>query len=198
MVAACYPDYDDDVFSLLLGLANDSHWGVREEITWAFVELMEKDSQKVYPRFQKRISHSSANICRAVVVAAQGVGNSRNPEFASPLLELLEPLLSDRNTYVRKNLGPFALGDGLARYYPDVAFDYLHKWASSSDEQVRWNVAMSMSSTATFTYPEEALPVLEELATDQRKYVWRAVISSLIRIAGKHPSLVCRTMANWY
>ena len=30
-------------------------------------------------------------------------------------LRLLEPLMADRSQYVRKNLGPYAIGDGLLR-----------------------------------------------------------------------------------
>jgi 3-methyladenine DNA glycosylase AlkC len=197
IVAACYPVHPRETLELLLSLADDPYWAVREEITWAFAEVMNEDFDTFYPRLKKLVCRSSENVRRAIAVAAQRVGKSRNPAYAHPLFQLIEPLLSDQAGYVRKNLGPFALGDGLVKYYPEVGFEYLHKWSANTEAQVRWNVAMSVSSTAGFRHPHEATNLLEELARDERKYVRGALIAALKRLAGKHPEIVRTAMANW-
>ena len=197
LVANCYPKYYDDVLTIMMNLSNDENWGVREEITWAFTELFEKDFKNVYPVFQGWIINESPRVRRAIAVGAQRFGKSRKPQFAEPIFQLIEPLMSDSDEYVRRNLGPFVLGDGLINYYPSVAFEYLEKWATESNEQILWNVAMSFSSTAGFANPHEALQIISKLAQEKSKYVQSAIIKALRRLASKHPLIVHPLLDEW-
>ena len=197
IVGVCYPTFEEETFELLMCLADDPCWGVKEEVTWAYAEILERDFEGIYPVFQEWTQHSSENIRRAIVIAAKRVGKSRKEEFAHPLFQLLEPLLSDRSVYVRKNLGPFALGDGLLRYYPKQGFWFLWKWMETNDEQIRWNIAMSLSSTAGAQYADQAIEILSELALDNRRYIWRAVASAMRELVRRRPSVTLPVLRGW-
>jgi hypothetical protein len=126
---------------------------------------------------------------RAVVVAAKYAARSRHPERAEPLLDLIEPALREPDEYVRRNLGPFAIGDQLLRSYPDATFARLERWARDPDENVRWNVASTFTSASGAKVAERGFGVLAFLASDTRPFVTRAVSAAVRNILKRRPEL---------
>lgn len=99
---------------ILENLADDEHWLVREYAHGVWGALLKKHFQQAFPLLQSWSSWPSANLRRCVAIAVRSAGNLRKEELAKPLIQLLEPILSDKDAYVRKNLGPYAIGDGFA------------------------------------------------------------------------------------
>jgi len=194
-----WPLRPDEVQARLLRLADDEDWLVREAAHSTLGRLLVAHFDAFYPVLQSWAGHSSASVRRGVAIAARKAANERREEWAEPLLNLVEPLLADREKYVRKNLGPYAIGDGLLRCYPELTLRYLEKWAGSDDEdeQVRWNVAMSFASYGGNKQWEKALELLTRLATDERRYVWRAVASALHYIGRRRPERVRPILEEW-
>jgi len=192
-----YPRHEEEVKRLLLNLGNDAYWGTRETAAYAFASVLLGNFDKVYSQFQEWVRHDSENIRRAVILATKYVAKARKPEYGKPLLRLIEPLLSDRNVYVRKNLGPFAIGDGILRAYPKLTMQFVEKWSKSQDEQILWNVAMVFSSAEGAKHCDEALPILKRLAADERRYVWRAVASALRILGRRKPEKVKPELKRW-
>ena len=89
---------------ILEALADDKDWNVREYAHDAWGELLKKHFHQVYPILEKWVEHPSPNLRRCVVKAARTAGNTKKKEWAEPLIQLIEPLLSDKTVYVRKNL----------------------------------------------------------------------------------------------
>ncbi len=181
---------------ILTTLAYDEHWLVREDAHYVWGELLKKHFQQVFPILQKWSTHSSANLRRCVAIAVRSAGNLRKEAWAEPLIHLLEPLLSDKTAYVRKNLGPYAIGDGLLRCYPNFTLKHLRKWAHRRNEGTRWNVAMAFASYGGNKNWREGMKILTKLATDKRKYVWRSVASALLYLTRRHPE-VQDTLKAW-
>lgn len=177
----------DRAEQILTALADDEDWLVREDAHDVWGELLKKHFQKVYPVLQSFNVHPSANLRRCVAVAVRSAGNLRKREWAQPLFRLLEPFLPDKTVYVRKNLGPYTIGDGLLRCYPDIALKHLRSWARRRDEGTLWNVAMAFASYGGNKNWREGVKILTELATDKRRYVWRSVASALLYLARRHP-----------
>jgi 3-methyladenine DNA glycosylase AlkD len=192
-----YLQHEKEVKEFLLTLGNDANWGTRETAAYAFANVLSKNFDKAYSQFQEWVKHDSENIRRAIVLAVKYVAKAREPEYGEPLLRLIEPLLNDRSVYVRKNLGPFAIGDGLLRAYPKLTMQYVEKWSQSQDEQVLWNVAMTFSAAEGAKHCDEALPILRRLATDERRYVWRAVASALRNLGKRKPEKVKPELKRW-
>jgi 3-methyladenine DNA glycosylase AlkC len=183
--------------TLLLELVNDPTRTVRELAEQTCGELLQKNFGKVMRILQKWREHPSENVRRAVVIAAMQAGQTRRLEWAEPLLNLLEPLLSDRRPCVRRKLGPFALGNGLLCAYPEITFEYLAKWSTSNDAQVLWNVAMAFSSSGGPLMVKKALIILRKLSLDERRYVWRAVASAMWKLGRKKPEIVRPELSRW-
>jgi 3-methyladenine DNA glycosylase AlkD len=99
--------------------------------------------------------------------------------------------------YVRKNLGPFAIGDGLLRCYPDLTLEHLARWAGSDDARVRWNVAMAFSTAEGARHVDAALPILERLAEDDRRFVWRAVANAMRNLGKRAPERAIPVLEEW-
>lgn len=192
-----YPRHKEEVKSLLLTLGNDENWETREAASDAFASVLLRNFNEVYSQFQEWVEHDSENIRRAVALAAKKVSKARKPEYGEPLLRLIEPLLGDKSIYVRKNLGPFAIGDGHLRAYPKLTMQYVKKWSQSQDEQVLWNVAMVFSAAEGAKHYGEALPILKRLAADERRYVWRAVASALKNLGRRKPKKVKPELKRW-
>ena len=181
---------------VLTALADDEHWLVREGAHGVWSELLKKHFPQVLPILQVFGTHPSANLRRCVAIAARNAGNLRKKEWAEPLIQLLEPLLSDKTAYVRKNLGPYAIGDGLFRCYPDLTLKHLRRWANREDEGTRWNVAMAFASYGGNRNWREGMNILTEIAADKRRYVWRSVASALLYLARRQPE-VQDTLKMW-
>jgi hypothetical protein len=170
-------------------LADDEHWVVREDAHNVWGRLLGKYFTNIKPILQTWTGSPSANLRRCVVIAVRKAGNLKKEDLAEPLICLLEPLLSDRTPYVRKNLGSFAIGDGLLRCYPSTTMRYLRRWAQRNDESTLWNVAMAFASYGGNKNWQEGTRILGALATDERRYVWRAVASAMLYLARRQPKV---------
>ncbi len=185
------------VHSILLRLSDDEDWWVREMAHVAMGDLLLAHYGQVYPLLVTWATHRSPNVRRAVTLAARNVAIHGRPEWADPLLDLIEPLLADRTEYVRKNLGPYALGDGLLRCHGQVTFTRLPSWAHDPREAVRWNVAMAFRSSGGTKHVREAVPILTRLAADDRRFVWRAAAAALQYLGRRQPDVVRPLLEAW-
>jgi hypothetical protein len=163
-------------------LARDDDWGVRETAASLLGRLLVESWADTLPHVREWVSGPDSRLRRAVVVAAKYAARTRRQEWAEPLLDLLQPALRDHEEYVRKNLGPFALGDQFVRSYPDQTLARLRTWMKDEDENVRWNVAMTFSAASGARLALRAPDILEFLATDERPFVRGAVRAAQRRV----------------
>jgi hypothetical protein len=185
-----------DARAMLRQLADDEHWLVREEAHSTLGSLASAKFEEISPLLKLWTKEWSPNLKRAVAIAVRHVGNLKQSEMAETLIKLVEELLPERNLYVRKNLGPYVIGDGLLRCFPDITLSYLRKWAKREDEQTRWNVAMAFASYGGKRNWQAGMEILSDLATDERRYVWRAVASALRYLSKRHPEIRL-TLREW-
>ena len=197
LVVAGYGGEPTRALELLRRLADDPDWTVRESAAHACGHLLAEDFARMVEALREWSGAPSPAVRRAVVVAAAKAATRGRPEWAEPLLKLLEPLLLDRDEGIRRILAPVALGASLLRAYPDLTFEYLTKWSTSTDEQVLWNVAMAFSASGAPPLAKKALIVLRKLSLDERRYVWRAVASAMWKLGRKKPEIVRPELAQW-
>ena len=173
-----------------LRLARDERWDVREAAAALLGEALDVNFEHFYRACKAAMEKDEPRVRRCIVVAAKYAARSRAPERAGPLLDLSAPALRDRDEYVRRNLGPFAIGDQFLRSYPVETLARLEEWAKDDDEVVRWNVAMAFSSATGAKLAEQGLPILLTLARDESKFVARAANAALRRMQKKRPDVV--------
>jgi 3-methyladenine DNA glycosylase AlkC len=192
-----YAQHPRQAQELMVRIADDAHWEVREDANAVLLPLLRARFDETVALLRQWTRHPSENVRRAVVLTVKKAGRERRPEWGKPLLDLLEPLLGDRSVYVRKNLGPFAIGDGLLRCYPALTLGRLACWAGSDDAQVRWNVVMAFSTAEGARHVDAALPILERMAGDGRRFVWRAVASAMRNLGKRAPERVVPMLNEW-
>jgi hypothetical protein len=163
-------------------LARDDDWGVRESAAALLGRVLTEAWADTMPHLREWVSGPDSRLRRAVVVAAKYAARTRTPEWAEPLLDLLEPALRDHEEYVRRSLGPFAIGDQFVRSYPEATLARLRRWMQDPDENVRWNVAMALSAASGARVGQKAPDILEFLAADERPFVRGAVRAAQRRI----------------
>lgn len=197
LIGVAYPQDPGEAVELLYRLVDDPDWAVRESAGDACGRALLNDFSSMSEVLRDWTSDPSENVRRAVLVAVIKAAQSRAPGWGEPLLKLIEPLLPDRAKVVRRNLGPFAVGSAMLRYYPTITFEYLVKWSTSTDEQTLWNVAMAFSSSGAPPLVKRALIVLRKLSLDERRYVWRAVAAAMWKLGRKRPEVVRPELARW-
>ena len=197
ILTSFFPDRADDLAVIWLRLADHPGWEVREDAAWMVSEFLLADFEEAYAWCLQWVRDSSENVRRAVVVGVKIAAKARVPEWGDRLLDLIEPLLSDRSVYVRKNLGRFAIGDGLLRCYPELTLKRLATWARRLDEQTRWNVAMAFSAAEGATHVDSAIHILTDLAADERRFVWRGVASAMRNLARRRPAETVPILQTW-
>lgn len=173
-----------------LRLARDERWDVREAAAALLGEALDVSFDHFYRACRTWMEKEEPRVRRAIVVAAKYAARSRAPERAARLLDLVEPALHDRDEYVRRNLGPFAIGDQFLRSYPVETLARLETWATDADEVVRWNVAMAFSTATGAKVAERGLPMLRALAQDESTFVARAAHATLRRIQKRRPDVI--------
>lgn len=197
LLVRVYADRPSDVENCVVELAEDDDWERCEDAAWLLSELLASHFEDVYKRRSEWVRDPSANVRRAVVVAVKRAAQGRESGRGESFLDLLEPLLSDRDEYVRKNLGPFAIGDGLLRCYPELTLSRLESWSQRENEETRWNVAMAFSTAEGAKHLEPALRILTPMAADQRRFVWRAVASAMRNLGRRHREVVRPVLKGW-
>jgi hypothetical protein len=182
---------------LLLNLARDEDREVRLFAASTMARAI-RSSFKANLRYLRAWSrHPDPSVRRQVIIATVAVADSRHADWAKPLLDLLEPHLSDRDPYIRRNLGPFALGQGLLRVYPEASLERFAKWLGSDDEIVRWNIAMAFTGPIAGLHCDGALEILRVLASDPRRFVWGAAAMSLRNLLELRPQRAEPVLQEW-
>lgn len=173
---------DKKLLEKIRKLACHEYWEKREDAASEMKKINDKFFEEYYPVWKDWVRDSNPNIRRAVEVGLLRISK----KYVKEALELLEPLLYDSDKYVRKNCGPFAISH-VCHKDPGLAFKKLKEWMKIDDINVRWNLAMCLGAWFGLTFPEESLKLLKDLAKDERRFVWRATASSLIKILRKYP-----------
>ena len=197
MVHQVYESDPARAADLLEQLLDDKARAVHHGAVTTAGELLRADFHGMLDRLRLWTEHPSPNVRRGAVVAAGRAAHPHHLERAEPLLKLFVPLLDDRDSNVRKSLGPSALGASMLRCYPRLTFEYLTQWSTSNDPQVLWNVAAALSSPPAAAIAKKALIILRKLSLDERRFVWRAVAAAVWRLGRKCPEIVRPELARW-
>jgi len=134
---------------------------------------------------------------RLVVIASMEAAKANHPKRGAKLLKLLDPLMDDESRYVRVNLGPFAVSLALLKNYPELTLKWLRKHARRKNEFARWNVAMVWSAVGGRNFAAEGMQLLDQLAADERRFVWRAVASAMAKLGKARPDVVKPIVKRW-
>ncbi len=197
MLSDVYDHEPKVALQLLQRHADSANWAVREYAGTCAGRILDQHFAEVYDVMQTWAAHPSENVRRAVVIAAMEAAKANHPQRGPQLLKLLDPLMRDESRYVRVNLGQFAISLALLKNYPDQTLTWLRKHAKSRNEFARWNVAMVWSAVGGRKYAEEGLQLLDALASDERRFVWRAVASATAKLGKAKPEVVKPMLKKW-
>jgi HEAT repeat protein len=173
LVASGWPNHKD-VEIYIKKAADDDDWIVREYAAGTFATLLEKDFSHFSKLYLKWLKTESVNVKRAVALAVKYESKSAESKKWKTYFNLIDPLMAEEAEYIRKNLGPFAIGDGLLSRYPDQIFASCKKWIKSDNENVRWNTAMIFTAAAARKFAKEGKVILQTLEKDANPFVSRA------------------------
>ncbi|MBV7331316.1 DNA alkylation repair protein [Chloroflexi bacterium TSY] len=190
--ASC-PEHIDEI---VYRLGDDDHWEVREWAASAFAYVISGHFDLVYPRLQRWQNDDSSNIRRMVAVAIGFATRDCDEEQCRRLLPILESFLPDRDPYVSKNLGAYAIGNCALHHQPILT----GKWLTSinpSDEQTAWNLAMIFSTSVAAKQFAHIQSLLVGLVNDERQRVQRAVKKGIKNINKRTPEQIEQLLDSW-
>lgn len=197
LLASRYEEDRAGVVKAADALSDDAHWEVREAAGGLLGALLDRDFDRIRRHCDTLRASRSANLRRAVVQAARYAARRDRPERVARLLDLLEPLLRDPQPYVRRNLGPVAIGDALLRADPKTTLQRLREWSRDRDPMVRWNVAMAFSTAiGSFHWPA-ARAILDRLARGPEPLNRMAVARAMKRCRQRYPDDVEEVRRRW-
>lgn len=168
-----------DVEDFMRMAADDADWIVREYAAGTFASLLEKDFSHFSKLYLKWVKSESVNVKRAIALAVKYESKSAEKNKWKTYFNLIDPLMQEDAEYIRKNLGPFAIGDGLLKRYPSQILLSCKKWAKSKNENVRWNTAMIFTAAAAKKFTKDGKAVLSPLTKDTNAFVSRAAKRAL-------------------
>jgi len=197
LLDAFWRDHRKEVERITLNLARDEEHEVRLYAASTMARIVRSNFRAYFRYLRAWSRHSDPSVRRQVIIATVAVADREHPEWAKALLDMLEPHLTDRDPYIRRNLGPFALGQGLLRVYPEATLDRFEKWLGSDNEIVRWNLAMAFTAPIAPIEWERSLEVLRHLAADSRRFVWGAAAMAIRNLVTLRPRRVRPVLRQW-
>lgn len=178
LIVSGWPD-SKDIEAHIKRAAEDEDWIVREYAAGTFAALLEKDFAHFSKLYLRWVKSGSVNVKRAIALAVKYDSKSTEPKKWTTYFKLIDPLMAEEAEYIRKNLGPFAIGDGLLSRYPNQILNACKKWVKSDNENVRWNTAMIFTAAASRKFAKEGRALLWSLKEDQSPFVSRAAKRAL-------------------
>jgi HEAT repeat protein len=196
--------YPDAVAATAYTLAADVSWEVREFIANALDDPMcREQGAYVYNLMSIWVHDVDENVRRAPTNALMRFGR-QHPDH---VIRLMGELIHDDSAYVRANvvfcLGVMgavkvqALGGAAIPDRPGLLLRYLWEWAEDEDQRARWIVAKTLGRSWTKACAADALALLRRVATDGRRPVRLAVLSSLKALSKASPSETAAALAEW-
>jgi HEAT repeat protein len=190
-------DHRKEVERITLNLARDEEREVRLYAASTMARIVRTNFRAYFRYLRAWSRHADPSVRRQVIIATVALADREHPEWAKPLLDMLEPHMTERDPYVRRNLGPFALGQGLLRVYPEATLERFEKWLESESEIVRWNVAMAFTAPSAPLEWERSLGLIRRLAADPRRFVWGAAAMAIRNLDSLRPRRVRPTLKQW-
>lgn len=197
LIGPFFPDHAARVGPVVERLADDPNWEVREAAAGAISDMIAEAGMAVLPWLRDHVVHPSPNVRRAVAVGSGWAAKRVDVDVAHQLLTLLEPLLADRDRYVGRNLGAFAIGDGFLRAQPTLTLAWLVGLATSAEPRVRWNVAMALTAAEAAKHLPALTGVLMALAADQDPTVRRAVRTAARKLLQRRAETIRPLLQSW-
>lgn len=168
-----------EVIKQLIKAADDQDWIVREYAAGAFATFLQRDFRHFSKLYLRWVKVESINVKRAIALAVKFDSKSADPKKWDIYFNIIDPLMSEEAEYIRKNLGPFAIGDGLLSRYPEQILASCKDWAKSKNENVRWNTAMIFTAAAARKFAKTGHSLLRPLLKDPSPFVSRAAKKAL-------------------
>lgn len=193
----------EGIIAIAHKLAADDRWEVRECIANAFDDQVSlAQPQFVYQLMSQWVTDSSPNVRRCTTNSLMRYGIKKPRE----VIKLMNHLRHDENEYVSKNvkfcLQQIAktqhpiLGKGNADN-PDVMLATLREWAKDTNRHNRWIVASTLGNVWAKDHIEQAVKILEVLATDENRSVQSAVAIALRDLAKYNVESVSAVAERW-
>lgn len=171
-----WPEHPE-LTSSIWALADDPDWEVREWSVGPFVTLGLAQSG-AWSLFREWAEQGTDGVKRALAVALKHTAHSRRVDAAS-LLRAADALALSESEYVRKNLGPFGIGDGVLPCFPEETLNHLRSWAQSKAWPARWNAAAAFTAKKAQPWAAVGLAFLSVLADDADSRVSRVARRAL-------------------
>lgn len=179
----------------IIGLSDDKNWEIREYAADALAVILQDHFEELEGYLHNLRSSPSENVRRAVVVALKYLGKERKLPRCKRILRIISRFMDDESPYVQRNLGPFAIGDGLIEYCPLATVTMLRKMSRSQSSSARWNVAAVFTAATGTNYFEEVRVDLLRLLRDPEPKVRNTALKAIRTVARRHPD-TRRTIAN--
>jgi HEAT repeat protein len=197
MLAKSYDQHPGEAITELRRLTSDANWEVREWAGSATGDVFGDHFDELYSVMEDWLRDPSQFVRRAVAIALMGASDRKHPERAEPLLTLADTLVRDPAEEVKRNTGPFAVGNALLGKYPAETLEHVRAWARTDEEIVRWNAAMVFVAANARKHVAAGLEILSALAADKRRPVWMAVSSAAKNLARRDPDSAVPELRRW-
>jgi len=132
---------------IIFKYANHKDWAVRETGAGIVSGLLSDDFEYWFPFVKAMAKDHRLNIRRAAVVGCMNTSFSKK-QVEKIARYVFNPNVNDPEVYMRKNLGPFAIGSFLLRKWPELTYKWMNRWMASGKPMAVWNVLNAFHATA--------------------------------------------------
>ena len=174
-------------YKTIIKYCDSDDWEIREYAGEALGEFLKPHLNNFYRDIIELRKKKSENIRRGAVLAMKYLAKYRIPEYRKKIFDILGYFLDDDREYVKKNLGPFAIGDALIIYYPEETISFIKRYSKSKKSTVKWNICMIFSSASGSKHYDVAMPILIKNIYDNDAIVRNAAMKALRQIYTRHP-----------
>ncbi|MGD9560932.1 MAG: hypothetical protein AB7F88_00105 [Pyrinomonadaceae bacterium] len=172
--------------SVVMTLSDHDSWEVREYAADALASILEEHFEETEAYLSGLRNSGGENARRAIVVGLKYLGKASSPERGDAIVKLISRFMDDDSAYVQKNLGPFAIGDGLIEYYPKPVIAMLKQMSRSDSGIARWNVAAVFTAAVGTDFFESMHVDVLRLLRDPDTKVRNTALKAVKTVAKRH------------
>lgn len=159
----------------VLALAMDSDWEVREWSVEPIYTLLQSPHPAARQRIEALARDPEPSVQRQLAVAIRQSARRGDDVEVEWMLELLDPMMPIEDPYLQKNLGAYAIGDGLLAHHASLTIPWLAGYVTHDASSARVNVARAFTTKLSRVHRSDGMKLLAGLRDDPSLVVRRAV-----------------------
>jgi len=153
--------------NILESASRNDNWEIREFASEAAGNILSIDFDSFSNVIEKWAESGDGRLMRSAALALRRYSYSMPSSNCDRIMDMLDRMMKNNDPYLRRNLGPYAIGDGILGNCKETAEIRIREWARSENQEIRKNTVLIFKARKSSRNQEFSREILNILAHDK-------------------------------